>query len=439
MAIIYPFRAWRYNPATVRLEDVVTQPCDDISPAMQQAYYQSSPYNAVRIVLGLPELFDAERGESVDGRAARDFRSWREQGILVQEKTPSVYAYAQRFAEPGSGEVKERRGFIALGKVQDYGEHVVFRSEETPAKAKRDRMALLEATRAHFGQIMVLYSDPARSVEKILYDGNGVADAEVTDELGVLHRLWRISDAAIIRLLCEAMRNKKLIVADGQAEYDTALAYAKEHGGHKKAELSVNELPYPAYPEAAAMMTFVNMDADGLCILPVHRVVRGAAGFDAAGFLARAQEFFTAEKIEQGAGVEWASVVEDEAAPAFVLVLKSGSWLLRARSDKLAPLLAGMPERQKKLDVVVLHKALLEHALGLSAEMACDEAKVRCVPDASEAVEQVRRGDADAALLTRPVSLEQLKEVAFAGELMPRRSTDFYPKLLSGLAIYAFD
>ena len=122
MARIYPFRAWRYNPSAVRLEDAVTQPYDKISPAMQQAYYQRSPFNLVRIILGLPELFDAERGESVYTRAARDLKAWREQGVLIQEKDPCVYAYAQRFKVPGTEIVKERRGFIALGKLHEYAE-----------------------------------------------------------------------------------------------------------------------------------------------------------------------------------------------------------------------------------------------------------------------------------------------------------------------------
>jgi uncharacterized protein (DUF1015 family) len=226
MARIYPFRAWRYNPSAVSLQDVVTQPYDKISPAMQQAYYQRSPYNLVRIILGLPELFDAERGESVYTRAARDLKAWREQGILTQEKAPCVYAYAQRFKVPGTEIVKERRGFIALGKLHEYAEQVVFRHEQTLSKPKGDRLNLLKATHAHFGQIFMLYSDPAGSVEKMLYEGNGPAEAEVTDEYGVLHSLWRVSDPATIRLLAAAMADKKLIVADGHHRYETALNYS---------------------------------------------------------------------------------------------------------------------------------------------------------------------------------------------------------------------
>ena len=198
MARIYPFRAWRYNPSVVKLDDVVTQPYDKISPSMQQAYYQRSPFNLVRIILGLPELFDAERGESVYTRAARDFKAWREQGVLVQEKDPCIFAYSQRFRVPGTSEVKERRGFIALGKLHEYADQVVFRHEQTLSKPKSDRLNLLKATHAHFGQIFMLYSDPAGSVEKILYDESGPAEAEVTDEYGVLHRVWRVSDPTAI-------------------------------------------------------------------------------------------------------------------------------------------------------------------------------------------------------------------------------------------------
>ncbi len=137
--------------------------------------------------------------------------------------------------------MKERRGFIALGKLHDYADQVVFRHEQTLSKPKSDRLNLLKATRAHFGQIFMLYSDPAGSVEKILYDGNGAADAEVTDEYGVLHRLWRVNNPAAIRLLATAMDDKKLIIADGHHRYETALNYSKEHapsGAAARAESS---------------------------------------------------------------------------------------------------------------------------------------------------------------------------------------------------------
>jgi uncharacterized protein (DUF1015 family) len=444
MARIYPFRAWHYNSMVVRLEDVVTQPYDKISPAMQQAYYQRSPHNLVRIILGLPELFDAERGESVYTRAARDFRTWREQGILAQEKDPCVFAYAQRFRVPGSDAVKERRGFIALGKLHEYAEQVVFRHEQTLSKPKSDRLNLLKATRAHFGQIFMLYSDPAGSVEKILYEGAGAADAEVTDEYGVLHRVWRVSDPAAIRLLAAAMEDKKLIIADGHHRYETALNYSKEHGGERTGAAArtghdVNELPHPAWPEAAVMMTFVNMDSDGLVILPTHRVVHSLERFDPVAFAIAAKEFFDVEALGDNSAEAYTDLLTSQAGTAFLVVTRAGALLFKARPEAVAAALSAVPDRQRQLDLTQLHGILLDRLLGLDAEKVREQTNLRYLRDAGEAVEQVRRGEADVAFLTNPVKMEQLREVAFAGEVMPQKSTDFYPKLLSGLTIYALE
>ena len=441
MARIYPFRAWRYNPSTVRLGDVVTQPYDKISPAMQQAYYQRSPFNLVRIILGLPELFDAERGESVYTRAARDFKAWREQGVLIQEKEPCVFAYSQRFKVPGTDIVKERRGFIALGKLHDYSEQVVFRHEQTLSKPKSDRLNLLKATHGHFGQIFMLYSDPAGSVEKILYDDNGPAEAEVTDEYGVLHRLWRVSDPAAIRLLTTAMDDKKLIIADGHHRYETALNYSKEHtpAAAAPSEHNPSELPQPSYPEAAVMMTFVNMDSDGLVILPTHRVVHSLEGFDPAVFAAAAKEFFTVEALAEADATGLMAMLGRQQGTAFVAVTRAGGLLLRSKPETIAAALAGLPERQRNLDLSHLHSIILDRLLGLDAEKVREQTNLRYLRDAGEAVDQVRRGEADIAFLTNPVTMEQLREVAFAGDVMPQKSTDFFPKLLSGLAIYALD
>ena len=441
MARIYPFRAWRYNPSAVRLEDVVTQPYDKISPAMQQAYYQRSPFNLVRIVLGLPELFDVEQGENVYTRAARDFRAWREQGILIQENVPCVFAYAQRFQVPGTETVKERRGFIALGKLQDYADQVVFRHEQTLSKPKSDRLHLLRATRAHFGQIFMLYSDPAGSVEKLLYEGNGAADAEVTDEYGVLHRLWRVNDPAAIRLLVTAMADKKLIIADGHHRYETALNYSRGHTAAAPAKTAsgTQQLPQPEYPEAAAMMTFVNMDSEGLVILPTHRVVHSLNGFFATAFFKAAEAYFTVESLPPFDASGFLDTLSRESGVAFVAVTCAGAFLLRSRPDAVAEALAGLPERQRQLDLAQLHSVVLERLLGLDAEKVRQQTNLRYLRDGQEAVELVRAGQADIAFLTNPVTMTQLKEVAFAGEVMPQKSTDFYPKLLSGLAIYALE
>jgi uncharacterized protein (DUF1015 family) len=408
---------------------------------MQQAYYQRSPYNLVRIILGLPELFDAEPNESVYTRAARDFRAWRDQGILIQEKAPCVFAYAQRFQVPGSTEVKERRGFIALGKLHDYAEQVVFRHEQTLSKPKSDRLNLLKETRAHFGQIFMLYSDPAASAEQILFDGGGAPDGEVTDEYGVLHRLWRVNDPAVIRLLVTAMSDKKLIIADGHHRYETALAYAKDHArrGQARTESSVAQLPNPSFPEAAVMMTFVNMDSDGLVILPTHRVVHSLRGFNAPAFIRDAEAYFFIEKLPEWEAEGYLKRLKEQTETAFVAVTADGAWLLTSKAEAANAELKRLPERQRQLDLSHLHTIVLEKILGLDPEKIREQTNVRYLRDAQDAIDQARNREANIAFLTNPVTMEQLKEVAFAGEVMPQKSTDFYPKLLSGLAIYALE
>ncbi len=460
MARIYPFRALRYNLAQVAAQDVVTQPYDKITPAMQQAYYERSPYNLCRIILRMPELFDGEG--DVYANAAGDFQAWREKGILEQEGQPCLFAYAQRFAVPGRpGVMQERRGLIALGELHDYSREVVFRHEQTLAKPKSDRLNLLRATRAHFGQIFMLYSDPAHSAEEILF-GDGAAgetlpDIEVTDEYGVVHRVWKVTDPAKISLVATAMEDNKLIIADGHHRYETALNYKKERGlpGMGEAcERPSGGLPQPAYPEAAAMMTFVNMDSEGLVILPTHRVVFGLEGFEPARMLEAAGAFFEIEEVEKEQGSVQLSAIsvqpgvrgsgfgvpEDGVGRTrFVAVTAKGWFLLTAKPQAVAEALKGISARQRQLDVVQLHTLVLERVLGISQEAIRDQTHLRYLRDAVEATDQVARGEANVAFVMNPVTMEQLREVAFAGEVMPQKSTDFYPKLLSGLAIYALD
>ncbi|MHB1700243.1 MAG: DUF1015 domain-containing protein [Acidobacteriaceae bacterium] len=453
MARVYPFRALRYNPSRVRLEDVVTQPYDKITPGMQQRYYDRSPYNLVRIILGLPELFDNAEN-NVYTRAAANLAAWRANGVLALENEPAVFAYAQRYAVPGAqGLVRERRGFIALGELYDYAQKVVFRHEQTLAKPKSDRLNLLRATRAHCEQIYMLYSDPSHSTEKLLFPGGSVPDIEVADDYGVQHLLWKVSDTNTINMLCAAMADKKLIIADGHHRYETALAYRAEReqaGTEPRAHTRQRvqgQLPRPEFPEAAAMMTFVNMDSEGITILPTHRSVFALKNFAPDAFLKQAELFFTVRRLEAASSSretgssrmlsQLASAAADGAS--FIAAMKTGNCLLTIKAAAAEAALASLPPRQRKLDVAVLHTLVLERLLGLTPESIRQQANVHYWRDASEALSEVASDTADVAFLLNPVTLDQLREVAFAGEVMPQKSTDFYPKLLSGLTLYALD
>jgi uncharacterized protein (DUF1015 family) len=436
MAHVFPFRALRYNQERVRAADVVTQPYDKITPAMQSRYYEASPYNLVRIILGRVEPDD--NGRNVYTRATEHYQQWRRDGVLVEDPAPAIYVYSQRFSVPGDSQrVLERRGFIALGQLEDYSRGVIFRHEQTLSAPKADRLNLLRATGAHFEQIFMLYSDPEQSLDAAL-SSSAPPEIDVLDEYGVQHRMWRMSDAAAIQKVQAAMEEKKLIIADGHHRYETALNYRNER---RASTGSAGAQPSNA-PYERMMMTFVNMDASELLILPTHRVVHDLPNFQGGEFVRMAREFFSFEQIPgEPEGHTLANQIAEDSDDATVLaaVTQNGSWILRARPGAADSLLAGLSPRQRRLDVVQLHRVLLENVLGICEEAIRAQTNVAYLRDAAEAVARVRGGAADVAFLMNPASIAQVRDVAFAGEVLPQKSTDFYPKLLSGLTVYAME
>ena len=450
MAQISPFRALRYDPARVDISRVVTQPYDKITPSMQEQYHVASPYNLVRIILGKREAAD-NAAENPYARATRYFGDWRRQGIFLQDGQPSIYLYAQRFTAPGEKTERERHGFIALGQIEDYTAGVVYPHEQTLAKPKADRLDLLRATRAHFGQIFMVYSDPAAEVEGILTPG-GAPNIETRDEYGVLHQVWKISDPSLVNLVRSKMRDKKLIIADGHHRYETALNYRNERREAARPasgvprERSSSDTFVPAAgvelaPYEMVMMTFINMDSPGLLILPTHRVVHGLSGFSANGLHDAAQAYFSVEEVDPAIDAARASGILREAGrlgPALLAVSAERVFLLSR--PKAGPSVFGsLSLQQQGLDVVQLHKCLLEGALGLSEESISNQQNLSYIRDTGEAMARVRSGSADVAFLMNPARIEQVRDIAFRGEVLPQKSTDFYPKLLSGLTIYALE
>jgi uncharacterized protein (DUF1015 family) len=439
MADIHPFRAFRFDPLQVTLAQVVTQPYDKITPALQERYYAASPNNLVRIILGRRREND-NPANNVYTRAAGHFRDWRQQGLLREDSAPSIYLYSQRFTRPGSTTELERRGFIALGRIEDYAAGVVFRHEQTLAKPKADRLDLLRATRAHFGQIFMLYEDSGQ-VESLLNTDDD-PDVSVTDEYGVVHRVWEITDPKLIEAVQAAMRDKKLIIADGHHRYETALNYRNER---RTADPSTA----PGRGDAAApyefvMMTFVNINSPGLVILPTHRLVHSLNSFSGNDFRNAARAFFDVDEIDSHLDAPRATAILRESGrcgTTILAVTANRAFLLHHPNPNIPEVFEGLSISQQALDVVQLHKCLLERVLGLSEESIRNQQNISYVRDAGEALSQVRGPGArgNIAFLMNPCRIAQVRDIAFAGEVMPQKSTDFYPKLLSGLTIYALD
>ena len=407
MAKIYPFHPLRYTDQAGPLGNLVTQPYDKISPAMRARYQSLSPYNLVRIILGERSLADSDT-ENVYTRAARHLNDWTASGILARDREPGIFPYFHEFTVPDTGERLVRKGFIALGPVEPYSANVVFRHEQTLTGPKKDRLELLRHTHAHFGQLFMLYPDRAGSIDALLDQAAaGPPLAEVTDEYGAVHRLWKVTETAPIQ---DLMADKKLLIADGHHRYETALAFRNEN---------------PDLPGAdRVMMTFVNMYSPGLKILATHRLVSGipAEGFPDE-FLRKAAGAFQVEEIDS---VDRLKRDWDSSGGRTIIGAAIGSRLFRL--EDLAA--------QGELDVRILHERLLGQVLGIGEEAVRDEQHLRYIRGLDAAVEEARQGTAQIAFLLKPTSVEQVADTSFAGGVMPQKSTDFYPKLLSGLTIY---
>lgn len=414
LAHIYPFRPYRYSAAAGPAEQLVTQPYDKISPAMQARYLSLSPHNLVRVILGERKPADNE-SENVYTRAAHYLDEWIRQGTLTRDPKPGLYAYFQEFTVPDSGQKLTRKGFIGLGAVEDYSQGVVHRHEQTLSGPKKDRLELLRHTHSHFGLLFMLYPDREGAVDRLLDEAAQAQPLlDVKDEYDAVHRVWRISDPARVAEIQRLMGDKKLLIADGHHRYETAIAFRNEN------------------PDLAGaknvMMAFVSMYSPGLKILATHRVVRNLPDFKFDQFLqkvgARYQvsRFSSLDLLKRGWESEPGTVrigVAVKAAPAFFLLER--------------------PREAGEMDVPILHKELLEGVLGIGEEAVRDEKFLRYVRGIDVAVDEVRKGDAPVAFLLEPTPIDDMARIAFAGGVMPQKSTDFYPKLLSGLTIYKVD
>lgn len=430
MAEIFPFRGIRYSPERVDLSQVVTQPYDKISAEMQEEYYRRSPYNIVRIIL------NREPGERRYKQAEENLARWLNEGILIRDPRPAIYAYYQDYGQE-RGQRLTRKGFVALFKLSEYGEKIL-PHERTLQKPKEDRMNLMRATRANLGQVFVLYSDPDLAVNRVL-DGAilNQEPLQATDSFdpGAVHRLWPIRAETVLEEIAREMRDKTLFIADGHHRYETALAYRDE----MRAERS--EAGGPESYENV-MLTFVNMDDRGLTIFPAHRLIHELGAPDPARLEQGLSKYFQLDRIALPQRERLIEALREKGAAgqhAFGLYLHGfkNYYLLTLNAESVMDEL--VPDRGlewRRLDVTICHSLLLDKVLGIAAHMVEEQVDYR--RSASEALDLVGKGEEAAAVLLNPTRPEEVRQVARNGERMPQKSTDFYPKMLTGLVLNRF-
>jgi uncharacterized protein (DUF1015 family) len=417
MADVQPFRALRYDlQRSGGLQAVAAPPYDVIDAGLREALVARSPHNIVEVDLPV----DPAGGDPY-AHAAATLDGWIADGVLVRDEQPALWALEQDYTGP-DGRRRTRRGFFARVRVEDYGPGRIRPHERTHPGPKEDRLRLTRATGANLSPIFSLYDDPAGGAWSALAPHvAGEPWGEVTDEDGTVHRLWRVGDAGATAAVTEALAGVELLIADGHHRYETARVHAQETGD----------------PAAGwVLMCLVALQDPGLTVFPTHRLLTGLDDARRAALDDVLARDFDAADIA-AAGLEPAS---GDGPVRMGYLDARGPRMLTLRDPAVAAAaLPGKPEPYRRLDTAVLEGVVLRGALGMTEDDISHLHGLDYARDTDQARSRVEQGDADAAFFMSGTPVEQVREVAAAGESMPPKSTYFFPKVLTGMVLNPLD
>jgi len=438
MAKVIPFRGLRYDTEKSGTQQAVTAPpYDIISKAEQDALYERSEYNVIRL----------EYGRDCDGdgaannkyiRAGETLKSWIGGQVLKFEDEPAFYIYEQVFSLQ-ENVLKSLKGIISLAELVPFSEGIVLPHEQTLSKAKEDRFNLMNATGANFSQIYSLYLDEEGTVRDIISAQSSEAppDVSFTTADGIVQNLWIIKDSAVNAKLTELFANKQLFIADGHHRYETALKYRDkcraENPGHTGAE-SFNYV----------MMMLVDMEDDGLVVFPTHRLIKDLEGFDEVNLIGMLTENFNVSKIHF-TDKDYVGVITDKMNKTLdekmYALYTGGSYYYHLELKSLEVMETELPDMSaayRNLDVTVLHTLILEKLLGIDKENMARQINLTYTRDINEAVTGVAAGNYQCSFILNPTKVSEIKDVSLANEKMPQKSTYFWPKLVTGIVMNKF-
>jgi len=419
MPEVRPFKGIRYDLKKIKnLNDVLTQPYDQITDEMEKEYKKKSPYNFVNLVL--THYADGHNREQEYQNAKNCVQDWLKDKIFVQDKEDSMYPYFQEFSLEGKNYI--RKGFICRLRLEELGKGNILPHEKTLSKPKEDRLNLTETTKKDFEPVFLLYTDPENVVvEMIEKECKKSPIVDVKDDRNITHKLWQISDKYLIEKISAKLKDAIFVIADGHHRYETFFNYRNELGDIDK-----------GHPANFKMVTLVNIQDPGLVILPTHRLVMKLKDFKTETFLQRIQEFFEVRKVTKNM---IKPELEKEKMHALGFYSSEGSYILKLTDLKtMAKVLPDRSKEYQNLDVAVLHSLLIENILGIKPEKIEDH--IRYQRGIAETIKKVDSGEFQFAFLMNPTRPEQVRDVAINKERMPQKSTDFYPKLISGLVFY---
>jgi len=432
MATIKPFRGIRYNQEKIKkIDNVISQPYDRVRYGLQDQYYELSDFNVTRIIKGKEFEGDSDT-DNVYTRARSFLDKWLEDGILVREENPAYYVYHQSFPLP-SGEVITRKAFICAFELSDFEEGIVLPHEKTHAGPKVDRLNLTRATETYFGNIFMLYPDQNNQIDSIFdsaIDRPPDIEAKELHENDVLHQVWVVADPEVIKKVNAEMAPKaNLIIADGHHRYETALNYRED--------LRKN---YPDAPENAGfnyrMVAMVSMSNPGLTILPTHRLIYDYPDITGTELLSRAAEYFDIVEVRDRIVLEKSMGTTGDKIGVIGFVHQGGFYILHLKKPEAMHELA--PERVqawRDLDVSVLHKLIIEKIMEVDPKAIDNLENIRYLREPDLGYKEISESPNAFLFILNSTRIEQVTACTDAGEKMPQKSTDFYPKIITGLAM----
>jgi uncharacterized protein (DUF1015 family) len=423
MATVKPFKALRFTEKAGEISELVCPPYDIISEEQRQNYIKTNEHNIIRLEL--------PKGEDAYGKANKLLDEWLEQGILKQDDQEGIYVYEEEFT--AEGDWYKVKGIITRVKLEPFENGVVLPHEFTLSKAKEDRFNLMKATNCNFSQVYSLYIDPERKTFSLIDSlTQGAPEIEISDVDGVTHRLWVIRDKEVQAEITNQFADRKLYIADGHHRYETALNYSnylKEQGKNTEGSDYI-------------MMMLVDMENSGLVVFPTHRVIKNIDDFHHHDVLKKAKpNFYIYEKYNSGEIKNELKALykENKHAFAFRYGRKDKYYIFVLKDEKIMEdKIKDTSKAFRELDVTILQKLILEDIFNMTAEDLAQQRYLKYVKQINEALDLVDNDEADCAFILNPTRVEEISDVASAGERMPQKSTYFYPKLITGLVMNQF-
>jgi len=424
MPEIIPFKGMLYSPELLKNgSDLICPPYDVISSAFQQQLYGLSPFNAIRLELPL----EADPYSA----AAERLGEWLQKGELLSDPVPAIYPYFQTF-EDTEGVSHTRCGFFAAMRLHDFSEKKVLPHEKTLSGPKADRLNLFRKTRTNISGIFGLYADATKVADRLM-KAFAASHEPIVDALfqGVSNRMWRITEPELVAQFQQSLLDRAVYIADGHHRYDTGVNYRNERAAANPSHTG-NE------PYNFILTYLANIHDEGLLIFPIHRLVHSLEGFDAALVRSRLEEFFAVTELPNRAALK--AFLDGEASNYAYGVVTPGMILgISLKTDPKPLLDAARPEALQRLGLVLLHDLVLGRLLGISQEAMAKQSNLLYVHDDREVFEAVESGKVQAGFVVKPTTVQQVLAVSETGEVMPQKSTFFYPKLMTGMLFNPLD